>query len=34
MVVELDRLHSDEFTKMSQEGFASQLGKLDRRFGH
>lgn len=34
MIVKLDRLHSDEFTKMSTEGFTSQLGKLDRRFGH
>lgn len=33
MVVTLDPLHSDEFTKMSTEGFTSQLGKLDRRFG-
>jgi uncharacterized protein YndB with AHSA1/START domain len=33
MVVTLDPMHDDEFTKMSAEGFTSQLGKLDRRFG-
>jgi uncharacterized protein YndB with AHSA1/START domain len=32
MVVTLDRLHSDEFTKMQEEGFTSQLTKLDQRF--
>jgi uncharacterized protein YndB with AHSA1/START domain len=32
MVVTLDRLHSDEFTKMQEEGFTSQLSKLDKRF--
>lgn len=33
MVVTTDPLHSDEFTRLSQEGFAYQLTKLDRRFG-
>ena len=33
MVVTLDRLHSDDFTKMQQQGFSSQLNKLDSRFG-
>jgi uncharacterized protein YndB with AHSA1/START domain len=32
MVVTLDALHSDEFTKMQKDGFTSQLTKLDRRF--
>jgi hypothetical protein len=32
MVVVLDALHSDEFTKMQKEGFTSQLAKLDQRF--
>jgi uncharacterized protein YndB with AHSA1/START domain len=32
MVVTLDAMHSDEFTKMQKEGFASQLTKLDERF--
>ena len=32
MVVTLDRLHSEEFTKMQEEGFTSQLTKLDARF--
>jgi uncharacterized protein YndB with AHSA1/START domain len=32
MIVTLDGLHSDEFTKMQKEGFASQLTKLDKRF--
>lgn len=32
MVVTLDAMHSDEFTKMQKEGFTSQLTKLDRRF--
>ncbi|AEI68722.1 SRPBCC family protein [Corallococcus macrosporus] len=32
MVVTLDAMHSDEFTKMQQEGFTSQLTKLDSRF--
>ncbi len=33
MVVTLDGMHSDEFTKMQKEGFTSQLGKLDQRYG-
>jgi uncharacterized protein YndB with AHSA1/START domain len=33
MVVTLDPMHDDEFTKMSATGFTSQLTKLDRRFG-
>lgn len=32
MVVTLDGMHSDEFTKMQEEGFTSQLTKLDQRF--
>ena len=32
MVVTLDAMHSDEVTKMQQEGFTSQLTKLDQRF--
>jgi len=32
MVVALDAMHSDEFTKMQKEGFTSQLTKLDQRF--
>jgi uncharacterized protein YndB with AHSA1/START domain len=32
MVVTLDAMHSDEFTKMQEEGFTSQLTKLDPRF--
>jgi len=32
MVVMLDAMHSDEFTKMQKEGFTSQLTKLDKRF--
>jgi uncharacterized protein YndB with AHSA1/START domain len=32
MVVTLDGMHSDEFTKMQEQGFASQLTKLDGRF--
>jgi uncharacterized protein YndB with AHSA1/START domain len=32
MVVALDRLHSDDFTKMQQQGFTSQLNKLNGRF--
>jgi hypothetical protein len=26
-------MHDDEFTRMSTEGFTSQLAKLDKRFG-
>jgi uncharacterized protein YndB with AHSA1/START domain len=33
MVVTLEPMHSEEFTKMSTMGFTSQLTKLDRRFG-
>lgn len=33
MVVTLDGMHSDEFTRMQEEGFTSQLTKLDARFG-
>jgi uncharacterized protein YndB with AHSA1/START domain len=33
MVVTLDPMHDDEFTKMSTMGFTSQLTKLDKRFG-
>lgn len=33
MVVTLDAMHSDDFTKMQTEGFTSQLTKLDARFG-
>ena len=32
MVVTLDPMHSDEFTRMQKEGFTSQLTKLDQRF--
>jgi uncharacterized protein YndB with AHSA1/START domain len=32
MVVTLNPMHAPEFTKMSAEGFGSQLKKLDRRF--
>ena len=33
MVVTLEPMHAEEFTKMSAEGFTSQLKKLDARFG-
>jgi uncharacterized protein YndB with AHSA1/START domain len=33
MVVTLDPMHNEEFTKMTKEGFTSQLTKLDERFG-
>jgi len=33
MVITLHPMHNEEFTKMSAEGFTSQLTKLDRRFG-
>ncbi|MBV8824787.1 MAG: SRPBCC domain-containing protein [Bradyrhizobiaceae bacterium] len=33
MVVTLEPLHDEEFTRMSIMGFTSQLTKLDRRFG-
>ncbi|MBX3231968.1 MAG: SRPBCC domain-containing protein [Labilithrix sp.] len=32
MVVTLDGMHTDELTKMQEEGFTSQLTKLDERF--
>lgn len=32
MVVTLGAMHSDDFTKMTEEGFTSQLTKLDGRF--
>ncbi|APR80805.1 Aha1 domain protein [Minicystis rosea] len=32
MVVTLDAMHSEQFTKMQEEGFTSQLTKLDGRF--
>jgi uncharacterized protein YndB with AHSA1/START domain len=33
MVVTLSRMHDAQFTNMQRMGFASQLTKLDRRFG-
>jgi len=33
MIVTLEPMHDDEFTKMSTEGFTSQLSKLEARFG-
>lgn len=33
MVVTLHPMHNEEFTRMSVEGFTSQLTKLDKRFG-
>jgi uncharacterized protein YndB with AHSA1/START domain len=32
MVVTLDAMHNEELTRMSTEGFTSQLRKLERRF--
>jgi hypothetical protein len=32
MVVTLEPMHDEEFTKMSTMGFTSQLTKLDKRF--
>jgi uncharacterized protein YndB with AHSA1/START domain len=32
MVVTIDPLHNEEWTRLSREGFTSELGKLDRRF--
>lgn len=32
MVVTLDAMHDAEFTKMQEQGFTSQLTKLDQRF--
>lgn len=33
MVVELSHMHDEQFTNMQRMGFASQLTKLDQRFG-
>jgi uncharacterized protein YndB with AHSA1/START domain len=33
MVITLDPMHNEEFTKMSTMGLTSQLTKLDKRFG-
>jgi hypothetical protein len=33
MVVTLDPMHSDEMNRMHEQGFTSQLTKLDSRFG-
>lgn len=33
MVVTLDPMHDEEFTRMATMGFTSQLTKLDKRFG-
>jgi len=33
MVVTLDPMHDEGFTKMQTEGFTSQLSKLDKRYG-
>jgi hypothetical protein len=33
MLVTLDAMHTAEMTRMQQEGFTSQLTKLDARFG-
>jgi uncharacterized protein YndB with AHSA1/START domain len=33
MVITLDPMHDEEFTKMLTMGFTSQLTKLDKRFG-
>ncbi len=33
MVVTLDGMHDEHFTRMQEEGFKSQLTKLDARFG-
>lgn len=33
MIVTLSGMHDPAFTEMQKEGFTSQLGKLDRRFG-
>ena len=33
MVVTLDPMHSEELSKMQEQGFTSQLTKLDTRFG-
>jgi len=33
MIVTLDGMHDDQHTRMQEEGFTSQLTKLDERFG-
>jgi uncharacterized protein YndB with AHSA1/START domain len=33
MVITLDPMHNEEFTKMATDGFTSQLSKLDKRYG-
>ncbi len=33
MVVTLDPMHDEEFTKMQTAGFTSQLSNLDKRYG-
>lgn len=33
MVVELSRMHDEQFTQMQRMGFTSQLSRLDKRFG-
>ena len=33
MVVSLQPMHDEEFTRMQKEGFTSQLAKLDKRYG-
>jgi uncharacterized protein YndB with AHSA1/START domain len=33
MVIALEPMHDEEFTRMSTMGFTSQLAKLDKRFG-
>lgn len=33
MVITLEGMHNDEFTRMQKEGFTSQLTKLEKRFG-
>jgi hypothetical protein len=33
MVITLDPMHDEEFTRLSTLGFTSQLTKLDERFG-
>jgi hypothetical protein len=33
MVVTLDVMHDEAFTRMQKDGFTSQLTKLDERFG-
>lgn len=33
MVTTLDGMHNEEFTKMQEQGYTSQLTKLDTRFG-